>query len=231
MTTNPANLTPPAAASQDSTTPAAAAGTSSPRASSSSPSSSSPAGAERWIVIPHWHGKNGKDGFQHYRDRDPVWVKAYTRLMRDDDYLRLTLAERGLLLGLWLEYASTDGQLLGDSRSLARRLAQKITTKQLERLNHAGFIEFSASKPLALRYQHASPETETEKNSLNGSRPNPAPSPRGRASRLAFLELARPVFVASGVNAARLLLEGFTDDAGVIAAHLERLAADLPEGS
>jgi hypothetical protein len=69
----------------------------------------------RYIVIPNW---DGPDGFQHYRDRDPIWIKNYRALMAKDEYL--------------------------------------------ESLNHAGFIHFSASKPLAHRYQPASAEREGE---------------------------------------------------------------------
>jgi len=108
---------------------------------------------EQWIVIPNW------DKFQHYRDRDPVWIKTYTSLLSNPDYEALSLAARGTLHGLWMLYARAHQQLSthqarntlatnhGDASHFARTL---------ESLNHAGFIEVSASRPLAGCYQLAS---------------------------------------------------------------------------
>lgn len=110
----------------------------------------------RWIVIPRWWE------FQHYKDRDPVWIKAYVRLLDDEDYLALPPGTRSVLHGIWLAYASSDGRLTLDTRSLSSRLRMRVTSQQLKALVRAGFIATSASRPLALRYQVASPETEEE---------------------------------------------------------------------
>lgn len=119
--------------------------------------------AERWIVIPNW------EKFQHYKDRGPKWIKNYTRLLSNDDYLMLTGNRRALLHGLWLVFASSG---LGDDLSetcvrldvqlLNRRLGLAAKMADYEALNHAGFIALSASKPLSKRNQVASPEVETE---------------------------------------------------------------------
>jgi hypothetical protein len=113
----------------------------------------------RYIVIPNW---DGPDGFQHYRDRDPIWIKNYRALMAKDEYLELSFHVRGILHGLWLEYAASDRQLSDNTVTLSRRLGGRVTRRDLESLNHAGFIHFSASKPLAHRYQPASAEREGE---------------------------------------------------------------------
>jgi hypothetical protein len=104
---------------------------------------------DRWIVIPRW------PEFQHYRNRDPSWIKNQVSMLHSDEYRRCTLAVRGLYHGCMLEYAASHGQLRGDAASLTRLLGQRVTDAQLERLNHAGLIEFSASKPPAMV---ASPE-------------------------------------------------------------------------
>ena len=114
----------------------------------------------RWIVIPKW---DGADGFQHYKNRDPIWIKAYTRLLSDHGFLALTYHQRGLLLSIWLEYARGNRQLRDSTLSLARQLGQRVLTRDLEALNQAGFIGFSDSKPLAPVYHDASPEKEKEK--------------------------------------------------------------------
>ncbi len=112
-----------------------------------------------WIVIPRW------EEFQHYRDRDPKWIKVYTRLLADPDYLALTVRSRAVLHGLWMLYAASDGHVDGTSPSRLGHLLgiPAVRARDLERLNHAGFLTFSASKPVALRYQRASPEEETER--------------------------------------------------------------------
>src|SRR5262249_17272190 len=56
---------------------------------------------EQWIEVCNW------DKFQHYKDRDPYFIKNYTALVHDENYRELTAAERGLLHGIWLEYANS----------------------------------------------------------------------------------------------------------------------------
>ena|SRR5215831_13065393 len=108
---------------------------------------------ERWIEIVDWQR------FQHYKDRNPPWIKNYTELLVDANYLRLPAATVALLHKLWLLYAATHGRIPLDTRYISRSCAQRVTKQQLESLNHAGFIRFVASKPLALARLR---ETETE---------------------------------------------------------------------
>jgi len=86
------------------------------------------------------------DAFQHTdatkRGHNPRWIKNYTALLSDDNYLDLTPSRRAILHGLWLEYARSGRELRENTRSLSRRLQLKVTTRDLEALNHAGFIEF-----------------------------------------------------------------------------------------
>jgi hypothetical protein len=120
---------------------------------------------ELWIEIVDW------DKFQHYKKRDPNWIKIYTRLVHDDNWLELTGHQRAVLVGLWLEYASSHARLRLDTRSLSSRLGLRVTRATLETLNHAGFIRFSASTPLASRARSREVETEIEK-SLQVQLPN-----------------------------------------------------------
>jgi hypothetical protein len=113
----------------------------------------------RWIVISRW------DDFQHRdmaRSSVPPWIKNLTRLLSDEAYLELTPHRRALLHGLWLEYARTRRELPENTLSLSRRLAMKVTTRDLEALNHAGFIGFSAVKP-AVKVASLEVEVEVEK--------------------------------------------------------------------
>lgn len=113
-----------------------------------------------YIYIPNW---SGPKGFQHYKDRDPKWIKNYTRLLSHDAYADLTFHQRGILHGLWMEYARSTRQLRGSTLTLTRRLGQRVTTRDLEALNQAGFIRLVASSALAELYGNACLEVETEK--------------------------------------------------------------------
>jgi len=108
-----------------------------------------------WIVIPNWRR------FQHYKNRQPKWIKVYTELMSDPAFRALTLAQRGLLISLWLEYANSRASVTIKPGYVTQIAGQRVRKGQLEALIDAGFIEVSASKPLATRYQKASPESTT----------------------------------------------------------------------
>jgi len=112
--------------------------------------------AEEWIVVRNW------ERFQHpdaARSQVPPWIKVYTELLSDPAFLGLSLRRRGILVCIWIEYARSRRRLPANTRHLYQQLASntatdpsasptdRITARDLEALNHAGFIEFSASKP------------------------------------------------------------------------------------
>jgi len=101
-------------------------------------------GASEWIVIPNW------DRYQHYNDRAPKWIKDHLSQFDDDEYIKLTFAERGLLSGLRLAYAASDGRLPKNAASVSQRLRRRVTNRQLNALRDAGFIEVCASRPVSL---------------------------------------------------------------------------------
>lgn len=105
----------------------------------------------------------GWEKFQHYSDRDPIWIKNYVDLLRRDEYMDLTPNRRALLHGLWLLYAIKRREVRENTATLSRELNMKVTRRDLKALEHAGFIALAASKTLAGRYQPASPEKEVEK--------------------------------------------------------------------
>ena len=87
-----------------------------------------------YIYVPNW------DEFQHYKERTtPAWIKCYRSLLHDDDYLALTLAERGLLHCVWLLVADRgQGRVKADLKLLSRLL--NVRRVSLEPLIQAGFI-------------------------------------------------------------------------------------------
>lgn len=121
----------------------------------------------RWIVVPNW------DKFQHYKDRRPAWIKVYTELAHKDEWLSLTLHQRGVLLTIWLEYALTNGRV--STEMIQKQVGRRFKVSTLEALNHAGFIHFRASKPLARRY----PREEVLRTSSKKGRRRPLERPSG----------------------------------------------------
>jgi hypothetical protein len=107
-----------------------------------------------WIVIPNW------ERFQHYKDRRPKWIKFYVELLDDPEYLRLTAPQRCLLHDLWLLFTLSRGLVPLDLNLLNRRLGLSVKMSTLASLNHAGFIQFSASKPVPIRYTEKEEEKE-----------------------------------------------------------------------
>jgi hypothetical protein len=109
-----------------------------------------------YIYIPNW------EKFQHYKDKSsPAWIKCYRRLLSDDAYLALSLADRGLLLNLWLLCSDAgEGRVSADRRLLARRL--NVRRVSLDALIQAGFIQVRSRKRLDKVYKASRAETEAE---------------------------------------------------------------------
>ena len=101
--------------------------------------------------------KNWKQ-FQHYRDRDPQWIKLYRKVLADYEFSRLQDASKLLLICIWL-LASEDrehrGRVPNDPEWIARR-AGIAGPVDLQPLIDAGFLLLArrkqdASRPIAKR--------------------------------------------------------------------------------
>lgn len=142
--------------------------------------------------------------FQHYRDRDPIWIKLYTNVLIDTAFLELPEPAQAQLVKLWV-LASQLGNPLPNNPKL---LAGKIGTTGkffLQSIIDAGFLIPVESKelpvdsasdpgndPLAESHNGASktlPST-LAKSSANSSVSVPA-RPRSRESESESRELER----------------------------------------
>jgi hypothetical protein len=102
--------------------------------------------------------------FQHYKDRNPPWIKLHRETLNDRTYMTLPLASKALAPLMWLLASeSKNGVFDGSADDLMFRL--HITKKEYEDgvkpLIDKGFFEI-ASGVLADCQQDARPETETE---------------------------------------------------------------------
>lgn len=115
--------------------------------------------------------KNWRD-FQHYKDRNPPWIRLHRGLLDNKDFQRLPVASRALAPMLWLIASeSVDGVINADPDDLAFRLraTEKEISVALKPLVEKGFFQpvQDASTPLAPRSHSAVPETEAETEALS----------------------------------------------------------------
>ena len=102
--------------------------------------------------------------FQHYKDRNPPWIKLHRDLLIDKEFMRLPLASKALAPLLWLLGSeSVEGVFDADLDELEFRLriSQKELSEGIKPLITNGFF-LDASTMLAVSLQDAIPETERE---------------------------------------------------------------------
>lgn len=132
-----------------------------------------------WIIVPNWAK------FQHYKDRTPRWIKQYSDLVHRDEYLELSPTSRALLHGIWSLYALADGVLRAGVVPGELRLPN-ARPSHWDALTDAGFIQLSASKPLALRALAREEERREEKTRVR-AKPKPRELERRAKAARAWL--------------------------------------------
>lgn len=115
--------------------------------------------------------------YQHYRDRNPPWIKLYTALLADVTFMSLLEVSRYHLMACWIVASRSDGVLPDDARVLSRLIGAD-TPVNVEELVSSGFLkrQQADSKPLAIGKQEASEVLRTEvrgqsNDILNGRAP------------------------------------------------------------
>ena len=97
--------------------------------------------------------------FQHYRDRNPPWIKLHFSMLSSQDWVTLDDKSRVLAIACMLIASRNEGKI-PDDPAYIKRVAYLNTTPDFKSLIQCGFLEVdSESKhPLA----DAIPEKETE---------------------------------------------------------------------
>lgn len=115
------------------------------------------------------------DEFQHYKDRNPPWIKLHNTLLEDYEFECLQDASKGHLLCIWMLASRTNNKIPYDSAWVARKIGASDKV-DLDLLLSSGFlvlnqplpsVEHDASKALQDVEHIAIPEesrgeTETE---------------------------------------------------------------------
>jgi hypothetical protein len=105
--------------------------------------------------------------FQHYKDRNPLWIKLYNELLDDYEFGRLSDASKWHLCAIWLLASRYQNRIPLDSKWIQGRIngTEKVDLATLEK---SGFIEHipeeiqGCSNTLAEPEQVAMPERERE---------------------------------------------------------------------
>ncbi len=116
----------------------------------------------RCSVIGYFSVKNWEE-YQHYKDRDPEWIKLYARLLENYDFSLLPDPSKWHLVGIFLLASRYKNKIPLDPQWVAKRISA-FGPVDLSLLKNAGFIDFDhdCSETLAERYQSAIPEKETQ---------------------------------------------------------------------
>jgi hypothetical protein len=121
-----------------------------------------------WIIVTNW------DRYQDYKGWTPVFLKLWTEVSHQQHFRRSSASDRGHLVTIWLEFGAAVGQI--QVRTVAEVLRKSFRSAALERLNHAGFIEFSSEKPLPVR-ERGAPKRREEKKKIGDEDAGQANSP------------------------------------------------------
>jgi hypothetical protein len=78
--------------------------------------------------------------FQHYKDRNPPWIKLHNHLLDDYDFECLPDATKCHLLCIWMLASRTSNEMIFDNVWVKRKIGANSNV-DLELLRSAGFIE------------------------------------------------------------------------------------------
>ena len=98
-------------------------------------------------------GVKNFERFQHYKDRNPPWIKLHAAVLDDYEFGRLQDASKMHLMGIWILASKCDNRIPADPVWIAKRIGAN-TPVDLQPLIDAGFI---------LRLQRASDALEERK--------------------------------------------------------------------
>ncbi len=112
--------------------------------------------------------------FQHYKDRNPPWIKLHSSVLDDYEFGRLQDASKMHLMGIWVLASKCDNKIPADPLWIAKRIGANSPV-DLEVLIAAGFLMRlqRASDALEEREQDATQsrgETEAEGESTPDAR-------------------------------------------------------------
>ena len=127
-----------------------------------------------YLKVKNW------EEYQHYKDRNPPWIKLHVRILKDRKFISLSSASRGLLMQLWILASEHGGEIPYDLDEIQFQLRDDtVTMDQLNVLIDKGFLK-NCKQELAratTMQADAVPETETETETEEEKEPPPSAGP------------------------------------------------------
>lgn len=92
--------------------------------------------ASEWLIVKNW------EKFQHYKKRNPPWIRFYRSTLIDHELAVLSIESRLLANLLWLLASENNGQIKHDASMISFRvsLPKDIVEKGVVELLDAGFL-------------------------------------------------------------------------------------------
>lgn len=116
--------------------------------------------------------------FQHFKDRNPIWIKLYRKLLDDKQWHDLDPQSAKVLIMLWLLASEHNGVLPNvEEISFRLRMPEKVILSTVSKLSH--WLLHSDINLISSCHQDVISETETETEKIS-----PLPSlPEGTRER------------------------------------------------
>lgn len=111
----------------------------------------------RYLKIKNW------EKHQHYKDREPTWIKLHRELLNDYQFSLLPDLSKAHLMMIWLLASQTENKIPNDARWISQKIG--ATDKiDINLLIAQGYLENHSvgTEENKSLYQPASPETEVE---------------------------------------------------------------------
>ena len=111
-------------------------------------------------IVKNW------EKYQHYKDRNPPWIKLHVHTLNDLEFMTLAPASKCLLMLLWILASEAKGTVNLDLTFLRFRLHwPKLSHKEIKPLITGGFIDLQADAsncyPEAYKEEAYKEEAET----------------------------------------------------------------------
>ena len=120
------------------------------------------------------------DEFQHFKDRNPIWIKLYRKLLDDRQWYDLDPVASKLLINLWLLASENHGELPSIPDIAFRlRLPEKQVYSSLSKLSH--WLIQDDINVISTCHQAVISETETETETEERKRQIPVEVPLERS--------------------------------------------------
>lgn len=108
--------------------------------------------------------------FQHYKDRNPPWIKLHNHLLDDYDFECLPDATKCHLLCIWMLASRTNNEMVYDNSWVKRKIGANSSV-DLELLLSVGFIELHSkgqdASTVLVSEEERRGEAEAKENAIN----------------------------------------------------------------